>query len=119
VAAGGAAPSGKNWSVLIHSAAGDVGSMLVQMSAALSLGAVVGLVGRPDKEAGCNAVTDKSGLTPSGLWEAAARATPSYAEYKTGHGRQRRLNKSSPPSISGRGTRTPRFYEYMRSRFEL
>eukprot|EP00588_Corethron_pennatum_P004858 CAMPEP_0194284734 /NCGR_PEP_ID=MMETSP0169-20130528/28428_1 /TAXON_ID=218684 /ORGANISM="Corethron pennatum, Strain L29A3" /LENGTH=429 /DNA_ID=CAMNT_0039030641 /DNA_START=137 /DNA_END=1426 /DNA_ORIENTATION=- len=86
--AAGAAPPGRDRSVLVHSAAGGVGSMLVQMSAALDLGPVVGVVGRPDKvaaarEAGCDAVIDKSGLTPSELWEATARVAPSSAGYKT------------------------------------
>jgi NADPH:quinone reductase-like Zn-dependent oxidoreductase len=56
------APSNK--SILIHSAAGGVGSMLVQMSKILGLSPIVGVVGRTTKvdEAkalGCDVVIDK------------------------------------------------------------
>ena len=68
-----------NKAILIHSAAGGVGSMLVQMSKILGLGPVVGVVGSSSKvdEAkilGCDVVIDKS---TEDLWEAAERASPS------------------------------------------
>jgi NADPH:quinone reductase-like Zn-dependent oxidoreductase len=82
---GGQFPISKEWnfsttnrSILIHSAAGGVGSMLVQLSKLLNLSPVVGVVGRSSKvEAamalGCDVVIDKS---KEDLWEAAARASP-------------------------------------------
>jgi NADPH:quinone reductase-like Zn-dependent oxidoreductase len=64
--------------ILIHSAAGGVGSMLVQLSRLLGLSPVVGVVGRTAKvEAaqalGCHVVIDKS---QENLWEAARAACP-------------------------------------------
>ena len=61
------APSNK--SILIHSAAGGVGSMLVQMSKILGLSPIVGVVGRTAKvdEAkalGCDVVIDKQQMQP-------------------------------------------------------
>mmetsp|Transcript_38448 Transcript_38448/g.89386 ORF Transcript_38448/g.89386 Transcript_38448/m.89386 type:complete len:420 (-) Transcript_38448:38-1297(-) len=72
---------GRNASILIHSAAGGVGSMLVQMSRLLGLSPVVGVVGRPEKvaearEMGCDAVIDKSNMTSEELWAAAREAAP-------------------------------------------
>jgi NADPH:quinone reductase-like Zn-dependent oxidoreductase len=66
-----------NKSILIHSAAGGVGSMLVQMSKLLDLEPVVGVVGRtskvdPARLLGCDVVIDKS---QEDLWEAAKQAT--------------------------------------------
>jgi len=69
----------RNKAILIHSAAGGVGGMLVQMSKLLGLGPVVGVVGRTAKvEAakalGCDVVIDKS-TTPD-LWGSAEEASP-------------------------------------------
>lgn len=63
-----------NKSILIHSAAGGVGGMLVQMSKLLELGPVVGIVGRSPKvdhakSLGCDTVIDKSIYSkPSDMW---------------------------------------------------
>ena len=67
-----------NKSILIHSAAGGVGSMLVQMSKLLNLGPVVGVVGRTSKvktakELHCDVVIDKS---TQDLWTTAREASP-------------------------------------------
>lgn len=67
-----------NRSILIHSAAGGVGSMMVQMSKLLGMSKVVGVVGRTAKvEAakalGCDVVIDKS---QQNLWELAEEAAP-------------------------------------------
>jgi synaptic vesicle membrane protein VAT-1 len=67
-----------NKAILIHSAAGGVGSMLVQMSKLLGLSPVVGVVGRTAKvEAakalGCDVVIDKS---RDDVWAAARAASP-------------------------------------------
>lgn len=64
--------------ILIHSAAGGVGSMLVQLSKILGLSPIVGVVGRSNKvEAaetlGCDVVIDKS---REDLWQAARVAAP-------------------------------------------
>jgi NADPH:quinone reductase-like Zn-dependent oxidoreductase len=66
-----------NRSILIHSAAGGVGSMLVQMSKLLGMSPVVGVVGRTTKvdaakSLGCDVVIDKS--QQEDLWEAASNA---------------------------------------------
>lgn len=74
-------PSGwvpSNRSILIHSAAGGVGSMLVQMSKLVGMSPVVGVVGRTSKvEAAkaldCDIVIDKS---QQDLWETAREASP-------------------------------------------
>ena len=63
----------KNRSILIHSAAGGVGSMLVQMSKILELNPIVGVVGSASKvdearSLGCDFVIDKSN---EDLWAAA------------------------------------------------
>lgn len=74
-----------NRSILIHSAAGGVGSMLVQMSKLLGLSPVVGVVGRSSKvdaakALGCDHVIDKS--TCSGdLWTQATKVSPNHAGY--------------------------------------
>ena len=76
------APS--NRSILIHSAAGGVGSMMVQMAKLLGLSPVVGVVGRTSKvqEAkalGCDFVIDKQTLLRDQLlllWEAIRAAGP-------------------------------------------
>jgi len=67
-----------NKAILIHSAAGGVGSMLVQMSKILGLSPVVGVVGRSSKvdflqSLGCHVVIDKS---QTELWKAAEAASP-------------------------------------------
>jgi len=69
---------GNNKAVLVHSAAGGVGSMLVQMSKILNLGPIVGVVGDPSKIAeatamGCDYVIDKS---TEDLWSMAERHRP-------------------------------------------
>ena len=68
----------KNRSILIHSAAGGVGSMLVQMAKLLGLSPIVGIVGRSSKvdaakALGCDVVIDKS---QEDLWEVASNASP-------------------------------------------
>jgi 2-desacetyl-2-hydroxyethyl bacteriochlorophyllide A dehydrogenase len=72
------APLTANRAVLIHSAAGGVGSMLVQMAKLLGCAPVVAVVGAPHKMAACHAlgahvVIDKSSAD---LWTEAARAAP-------------------------------------------
>ena len=67
-----------NKAILIHSAAGGVGSMLVQMSKILGLSPVVGVVGSTSKvefakSLGCDVVIDKS---QEDLWNAARMAAP-------------------------------------------
>jgi NADPH:quinone reductase-like Zn-dependent oxidoreductase len=76
------APS--NRSILIHSAAGGVGSMMVQMAKLLGLSPVVGVVGRTSKvdEAkalGCDAVIDKQSLreeSSSSMWDSIKAVGP-------------------------------------------
>ena len=68
----------KNQAVLIHSCAGGVGSMLVQMAKILKLGPVVGVVGRSTKVGaaktlGCDVVIDKS---KDDLWKVAENISP-------------------------------------------
>lgn len=68
-----------NKAVLIHSAAGGVGGMLVQMCKLLGLSPIVGVVGRTAKvdaakALGCDVVIDKQ-ATPD-LWPAAEAAAP-------------------------------------------
>jgi len=71
-----------NKAILIHSAAGGVGSMLVQMSKLLGLNPIVGVVGRSSKvEAakvlGCHVVIDKSQYkNDDELWQAIHEASP-------------------------------------------
>lgn len=65
-----------NRSILIHSAAGGVGSMLVQMSKLCGMFPVVGVVGRTEKinaakSLGCDVVIDKS---KQSLWDEALDA---------------------------------------------
>mmetsp|Transcript_17101 Transcript_17101/g.24070 ORF Transcript_17101/g.24070 Transcript_17101/m.24070 type:complete len:455 (+) Transcript_17101:14-1378(+) len=67
-----------NKAILIHSAAGGVGSMAVQMAKLLGLSPVVGVVGRTAKveearSLGCDVVIDKS---QQNLWEEARAASP-------------------------------------------
>jgi synaptic vesicle membrane protein VAT-1 len=67
-----------NKAILIHSAAGGVGSMLVQMSKILGLSPIVGVVGRTNKvdaakTLGCDVVIDKS---KEDLWATARAASP-------------------------------------------
>lgn len=71
------APVG-NRAVLIHSAAGGVGSMLVQMAKLLGLGPIVAIVGSPTKldtclTLGADVVIDKSS---EALWPAVEAAAP-------------------------------------------
>jgi synaptic vesicle membrane protein VAT-1 len=75
----GMPPTFGNRSILIHSAAGGVGSMLVQMAKILGLGPIVGVVGRPEKVAaaaalGCHVVVDKS--SASDWWKVVRNAAP-------------------------------------------
>lgn len=72
-----------NKAILIHSAAGGVGSMLVQMSKILGLSPIVGVVGstkkvQEAKHLGCDVVIDKS---VDDLWAKAEEAAPDG--YKT------------------------------------
>jgi NADPH:quinone reductase-like Zn-dependent oxidoreductase len=65
-----------NNAILIHSAAGGVGSMMVQMAKLLQMAPVVGVVGRTSKvepaaQLGCDVVIDKC---QEDLWEAAKKA---------------------------------------------
>ena len=75
---GGSRSKFRNKAILIHSAAGGVGSFLVQMSKILGLGPVVGVVGSSSKvedakALGCDVVIDKS---TESLWPAAEKASP-------------------------------------------
>ncbi len=68
----------KNKSILIHSAAGGVGSFLVQMSKILGLRPIVGVVGSSSKvdeatRLGCDVVIDKSSQD---LWSSAKKVCP-------------------------------------------
>lgn len=73
-----------NRSILIHSAAGGVGSMMVQMAKLLGLSPVVGVVGRTSKvdaakALGCDVVIDKQSLreeSSSSMWESIKAAGP-------------------------------------------
>jgi NADPH:quinone reductase-like Zn-dependent oxidoreductase len=77
----------RNKSILVHSAAGGVGTMLVQFSKLLGLSPVVGVVGRTSKvdhavSLGCDHVIDKSVLrTRNDLWMAAKEAAASEEGY--------------------------------------
>jgi NADPH:quinone reductase-like Zn-dependent oxidoreductase len=67
-----------NRSILIHSAAGGVGGMLVQMSKLLQLTKIVGVVGKTNKvdaakALGCDVVIDKS---QEDLWQKAEAVSP-------------------------------------------
>lgn len=71
-------PRPSNRSILIHSAAGGVGSMLIQMAKLLGMSKVVGVVGRTNKvdaakALGCDVVIDKS---QDDLWKLAEEAAP-------------------------------------------
>jgi NADPH:quinone reductase-like Zn-dependent oxidoreductase len=73
----------RNKAILIHSAAGGVGSMLVQMSKLLGLSPVVGVVGQSSKvdeakRLGCDYVIDKGSQN---LWSEAEKVSP--AGYST------------------------------------
>jgi len=68
-----------NRAVLIHSAAGGVGSMLVQMAKLVGMFPVVGIVGSSSKvsaveKLGCDVVIDKS--TSANFWKAVEDAVP-------------------------------------------
>ena len=71
-----------NKAILIHSAAGGVGGMLVQMANILGLSPVVGVVGSTAKVShakslGCHIVIDKSTCSkPSDLWSLVENASP-------------------------------------------
>mmetsp|Transcript_7076 Transcript_7076/g.15603 ORF Transcript_7076/g.15603 Transcript_7076/m.15603 type:complete len:453 (-) Transcript_7076:676-2034(-) len=86
---GGSRIKFQNKAILVHSAAGGVGSFLVQMSKILGLGPVVGVVGSSSKveEAtalGCDVVIDKS---TSDLWTEAEKASPTgYATIMDANG---------------------------------
>ena len=72
-----------NRAILIHSAAGGVGSMLVQISKILGMSPIVGVVGLTakvdvTKALGCDVVIDKSSCaTPQDMWEQIQAASPS------------------------------------------
>jgi len=71
-----------NKAILIHSAAGGVGGMLVQMAKILGLSPIVGVVGSSKKIShakalGCDVVIDKSECTTSAsLWTLIEKASP-------------------------------------------
>lgn len=70
--------SPSNKAILIHSAAGGVGSLLVQLSKLIGMSPVVGVVGRSGKvdavkALGCDVVIDKS---TEDLWKTAEKASP-------------------------------------------
>jgi NADPH:quinone reductase-like Zn-dependent oxidoreductase len=71
-----------NRSALIHSAAGGVGSMLVQMAKLLGMSPVVGIVGSSTKiaavkELGCDVVMDRSAYgNDATMWNALEEAVP-------------------------------------------
>jgi len=67
-----------NKAVLVHSAAGGVGSMIVQMAKIVGLGPIVGVVGSKSKvkyaeSLGCDVVIDKSS---SDMWSIASKTSP-------------------------------------------
>jgi synaptic vesicle membrane protein VAT-1 len=67
-----------NRAILIHSASGGVGSMLVQMAKILGMNPIVGVVGRTQKveeakRLGCDVVIDKS---RTDLWQKAEEVAP-------------------------------------------
>jgi synaptic vesicle membrane protein VAT-1 len=69
----------KNQAILIHSAAGGVGSMAIQMAKQLGLYPIVGVVGSTHKvdtaiQLGCHHVIDKSQI--SNIWLEARRLSP-------------------------------------------
>mmetsp|Transcript_2733 Transcript_2733/g.4004 ORF Transcript_2733/g.4004 Transcript_2733/m.4004 type:complete len:485 (-) Transcript_2733:205-1659(-) len=71
-----------NKSILIHSAAGGVGSMLCQMSKILGLGPIVGVVGSTSKveeakRLGCDVVIDKS---KEDLWDRARDVLATHSD---------------------------------------
>jgi NADPH:quinone reductase-like Zn-dependent oxidoreductase len=76
----------QNKSILIHTAAGGVGSMLIQMSKLLGLSPVVGIVGRTSKvehaeSMGCDVVIDKSSFqSQQEMWTATKQALGSEKE---------------------------------------
>jgi NADPH:quinone reductase-like Zn-dependent oxidoreductase len=94
-----------NKAILIHSAAGGVGSMLVQMSRLLGLSPVVGVVGRGNKvdaakALGCDVVIDKSS---EDLWAAAEAASPAgYATVMDASGVQTIAQSYEHLAMTGR-----------------
>jgi NADPH:quinone reductase-like Zn-dependent oxidoreductase len=79
----------KNKAILIHSAAGGVGSMLIQMAKLLGFSPIVGVVGstakvQTAKALGCDVVIDKS---VENLWDVAEIASPNgYATIMDANG---------------------------------
>jgi len=74
-------PRPSNRSILIHSAAGGVGGMVVQMSKLVGMTKVVGVVGRTAKvdaakALGCDLVIDTSNPDAGALWTQASNAVP-------------------------------------------
>ena len=75
-------PRPRNRSILIHSAAGGVGGMVVQMSKLVGMSKIVGVVGRTAKvdaakALGCDVVIDTSSQEEEGdLWQQASAAAP-------------------------------------------
>jgi synaptic vesicle membrane protein VAT-1 len=78
-----------NRAILIHSASGGVGSMLVQMAKILGMNPIVGVVGRTNKveeaqRLGCDVVIDKS---QTDLWKKAEEIAPNgYAAIMDANG---------------------------------
>ena len=102
-----AAPPTRNRAVLVHSAAGGVGSMLVQMAKTLGCKPVVGVVGAAHKIEACeacgaDAVVCKAGR--SDWWDDVAAASPD------GRGDLRRERRFYPPELvrRPRADRPPR-----------
>jgi NADPH:quinone reductase-like Zn-dependent oxidoreductase len=77
----------RNKSILIHSAAGGVGSMLIQFSKLLGLSPIVGVVGRTSKvdhahALGCDQVIDKSAFrNQQQMWATIRKAAGSREGY--------------------------------------
>ena len=73
------APPTRNRAVLVHSAAGGVGSMLVQMAKTLGCGPVVGVVGAPHKVEACKACGADAVVCKAGRrdwWDEVDAASP-------------------------------------------
>jgi 2-desacetyl-2-hydroxyethyl bacteriochlorophyllide A dehydrogenase len=75
-------PISTNKAVLIHSAAGGVGSLLIQMCKIIGYTPIVAVVGSPHKiefcrRLGAQIVIDKSKLNGRKLWQAIEKACPS------------------------------------------
>jgi len=94
-----------NKAILIHSAAGGVGGMLVQMSKHLGFSPIVGVVGRPQKvqaakDLGCDVVIDRSSQD---LWHEVEKASSNgYSAVMDASGVQTLLESYKHLAIGGR-----------------